>query len=245
MTVRSGTKATRVRSVTINLRTSVTSTLEGEFAEAQALIQHLLASGEHGKAALARKLHDEIAELMVAALMDLSAAVLQLPALEVQAQRQLARAKATLGAAIDQSRRLVEELRPSLVEEVGLFTALKWQVHQATRGRSVIYTEWYPDIEPPLPADASIALFRVAEEALAMTFKRGAVEVADLQVRVDQDVLHMKFTDNGIPVMRGGSEQGADISLATMRYRLRLLGGSVDIERAKGGGTILIARLPL
>ena len=70
--------------------------LEGELAEAQALIQHLLAIGERSKAALARKLHDEIAELMVAALMDLTAAIPHLPALEVEAQRRLARAKATL-----------------------------------------------------------------------------------------------------------------------------------------------------
>jgi signal transduction histidine kinase len=139
----------------------------------------------------------------------------------------------------------VEELRPSLVEEVGLFTALRWRVQEATRNKNVIYTEWYPAIEPVLPADASIALFRVAEEALAMTFKRGAVEVADLQVTVDEDVLHMKFTDNGIPIMRNGAEQDADIALATMRYRLRLLGGSVDIERAASGNTILSARLPL
>lgn len=219
--------------------------LEGEFAEAQALIQHLLTSGEHGKAALARRLHDDIAELMVAALMDLTAATPHLPASSIRAQRQLARAKAALGSAIDQSRRLVEELRPSLVEEVGLFTALKWQVQRATRGRHVIYTEWYPEIEPRLPADASIALFRVAEEALAMTFKRGSVEVADLQVRLDENGLHMKFTDNGIPTMHGGAEQGADISLASMRYRLRLLGGSVDIERSEDGGTVLTARLPL
>jgi signal transduction histidine kinase len=219
--------------------------LEGELAEAQILIQHLIASGERGKAELARKLHDEIAELMVAALMDLTAAAPRVPNLEVQAERQLARAKATLGAAIDQSRRLVEELRPSLVEEVGLFTALKWQVQKATHGTNVIYTEWYPEIEPRIPEDASIALFRVAEEALAMTFKRGAVEVADLQVRLDENVLHMQFTDNGIPTMRDGTEQGADIALAAMRYRLRLLGGSVDIERATGGDTILTARLPL
>src|ERR1700722_79097 len=95
--------------------------LESELAEAQILIQHLIASGERGQAELARKLHDEIAELMVAALMDLTAAAPRVPNLEIQAERQLARAKATLGAAIDQSRRLVEELRPSLVEEVGLF----------------------------------------------------------------------------------------------------------------------------
>ena len=78
-----------------------------------------------------------------------------------------------------------------------------------------------------------------------MTFKRGAVQLADLQVTVDENVLHMKFTDNGIPIMRDGAELGADIALATMRYRLRLLGGSVDIERAPGGDTILSARLPL
>src|ERR1700733_4539878 len=232
-------------SANCRLRTSLPSTLEGELAEAQALIQHLLAVGERSKAALARKLHDEIAELMVAALMDLTAAIPHLPVLEVEAPRQLARAKITLGAAISQSRRLVEELRPSLIEEVGLFTALRWQVHEATRSRNVIYTEWYPEIEPALPADTSIALFRVAEEALAMTFKRGAVEVADLRVTVDGNVLHMKFTDNGIPVMRSGAEEDADIALATMRYRLRLLGGSVDIERMPGGNTILSARLPL
>jgi signal transduction histidine kinase len=219
--------------------------LEGELAEAQALIQHLLAIGERSKAALARKLHDDIAELMVAALMDLTAAIPHLPVLEVDLQRQLGRAKATLGAAISQSRRLMEELRPSLVEEVGLFTALRWQIQQATRSRNVIYTEWYPEIEPALPADASIALFRIAEEALAMTFKRGAVEVADLQVTFDDNVLHMKFTDNGIPIMRSGVEQDAAIALATMRYRLRLLGGSVDIERTPGRGTVLSARLPL
>ena len=46
-------------------------------------------------------------------------------------------------------------------------------------------------------------------------------------------------------LMRSGAERDADISLATMRYRLRILGGSVDIERAPGGDTILSARLPL
>jgi signal transduction histidine kinase len=107
------------------------------------------------------------------------------------------------------------------------------------------YTEWYPEVEPPLPPDTSIALFRIAEEALAMTFKRGAVEIADLQVRVHESVLHMRFSDNRIPIMHDGAEQGADIALAVMRYRLRLLGGSVEIERATGGDTVLTARLPL
>src|ERR1700722_10265257 len=107
-------------SANCRLRSSLPTKLEGELAEAQALIQHLLAIGERSKAALARKLHDEIAELMVAALMDLTAAIPHLPALEVEAQRRLARAKATLGAAISQGRRLGGGLRPRLGEGGGL-----------------------------------------------------------------------------------------------------------------------------
>jgi signal transduction histidine kinase len=219
--------------------------LDGEFAKAQALIQHLIVNGERDKATLARKLHDEITALMVAAVMDLSAAAPHLSELNLRAQAQLTRARVALNAAIDQSRKLVEELRPSLVDEVGLFTALRWQVQQASHGTNVIYTEWYPEVEPVLSPDASIALFRIAEEALAMTFKRGEVEVADLQVRLDEDGLHMKFTDNGIPEMLDGAEQGAAMALAAMRYRLLMLGGSVDIERTASGETVLSARLPL
>ena len=116
-----------------------------------------------------------------------------------------------------------------------MFTALKWQVQRATRGRHVIYhTEWYPEIEPRLPPDASIALFRVAEEALAMTFKRGSVEVADLQVRLDQNILHMKFYRqwHSNDARRSRAGRGYLVSVHDAPTRLRLLGRQCSISSA-------------
>jgi signal transduction histidine kinase len=213
-------------------------------AQAHALIQHLQLRGESDKALTARKLHDDIAELMIAALMDLSAAVQYLPSAEGRAHQRISRAKNVLHTAIDRSRELVEELRPTLLANAGLFSALKWQVQKAKEGKNLIYTEWYPETEPDLPADASIALFRIAQEALAMTLRRGSLDVADLEVRVDKNGLSVKFTDNGVPIMVDGLEEGSGISLAAMRWRLFTLGGTVDIERSDAG-TVLTARIPL
>jgi signal transduction histidine kinase len=140
---------------------------------------------------------------------------------------------------------LMEELRPSLLDNVSLFTALRWKIQRVGEGMNVLYTESYPEVEPFIPADISVAMFRIAEEALAMTLKRGDVDIADLAVGVDQHGLHMRFMDNGIPTMLDGREQGSAVALAAMRYRLRLLGGSVDIERLADGNTVLTARVPL
>jgi signal transduction histidine kinase len=218
---------------------------ETELLEARAVIHHLQAIGELTKAALARKLHDDIQGLMVAAVMDLAAAAAYLPSLDLRAQEQLARATTALQTAISSSRELMEELRPSLLDNVSLFTALKWKVQKAGEGMSVLYTESYPEVEPVLTPEVSVAMFRIAEEALDMTFKRGDVNIADLAVSVDRDDIRMKFTDNGVPTMLDGREQGSAVALASMRYRLRLLRGSVDIERLNNGNTILTARVPL
>jgi two-component system, NarL family, sensor kinase len=175
----------------------------------------------------------------------LAAAAAQLPSLDIRAQQQLARANSALQTAISSGRELMEELRPSLLDNVGLFTALKWKVQRVGEGMKVIYTESYPEVEPLIPDDVSVAMFRIAEEALAMTLKRGAVDIADLAVHVDQRGLNMRFTDNGVPTMLDGREQGSAVALAAMRYRLRLLGGTVDIEQRANGNTILTARVPL
>jgi signal transduction histidine kinase len=223
----------------------MTESSETELLEARVVIQHLLAIGESTKAHTARKLHDDIQELMVAAVMDLASAAAHLPSLDFHAQQQLARANRALQTAISSGRELIEELRPSLLENVSLFSALRWKVQRVGEGMNVLYTESYPEVEPVIPADVSVAMYRIAEEALAMTLRRGEVDIANLAVHVDQQGLHMRLMDNGVPTMLDGREQGSAVALAAMRYRLRLLGGSVEIERLANGNTILTARVPL
>jgi signal transduction histidine kinase len=218
---------------------------EAELVEARFLLDHLLAIGEATKAAVTRQLHEDIASLMAAATLDLSAATSLLPTVEDGAQARLYQAWHSLESAIDHSRRMVEQLRPSVLDNFGLFAALKWQVTSASYGTRVIYTEWYPREEPTLEVEASTALLRIAEEALAMTFRRAEVTVADLVVQANHKNLLINFTDNGIPQLVQGQERGMAQVLASMRHRLRVFGGTVDIRRTASGATVLTARMPL
>ena len=214
--------------------------------EAESLITHLQSATEVDKAALARELHDELGGLMVSAMMDLGSVQLLQPDICDLARERLQRVKTTLEAAIDVKRRVIEELRPSILDYFGLFAALRWRLKRLCQNSKIDCAEHYPDIEPDLEPDESIALFRIAEEALAMTLKRGAVTSTALHIEVVGGMLSMSVSDDGTPVTAAsGDEVGASTSLASMRHRIRVLGGKVDIRRTDVGGTMLTASMPL
>lgn len=211
----------------------------------QELIAHLHEVGETQRAEMARHLHDVIASLMVAAVMDLSAVQASIPAEKHEAKARLIRAEKALQTAIDHSRRMVETLRPTILDNFGLFAALQWQLKMARRGSDVVITEHYPKDEPDMSADAATALFRVAEEAIGISMRRGKVTLADLQVSVDSsDTLHMDFSDNGVPAWMHGHEHATSVAIASMKHRLEALGGTVELEHIPGDGSVLKASLP-
>jgi signal transduction histidine kinase len=219
---------------------------EQALCEAESLITHLQVTTEAEKAKLARKLHDELGGLMVSALMDLGSVQQLQSDIKGPARQRLDRVKGTLEAAIDLKRRVIEELRPSILDNFGLFAALRWRLRRLCEGSDIDCADHYPDIEPQLEPDMSVALFRIAEEALAMTLKRGSVTSTELHVQVDDGTLSMSVSDNGAPIMAsGGLEVGASTALASMRHRIRELGGKVDMRRTDSGGTVLTASMPL
>jgi signal transduction histidine kinase len=209
------------------------------------VIEHLQQTAELERLRWARELHDEIGGLVTAAVIDLASAQSRMPPLDSSMHEQLERVRATLEAAIDVSRRMVEELRPSILDNFGLFAALKWQFKQSSRDSNAVCFDSYPEIEPTFDSRASTALFRIAQEALTMLFKRESIKSANLRVAVRSGSISMTFSDDGTPPMSGGKEVGAATALASMRHRIRRLGGTVDIDRPAGGGTVLTACLPV
>jgi signal transduction histidine kinase len=219
---------------------------EVALVEAQLLVTHLQGTAETDKASLARVLHDELGSLMVSSLMDLGA-VQQLQAdLGDSARHRMERAKESLRAAIDLKRRVIESLRPSILDHLGLFAALRSHLQRLRENSNINWAADYPDREPELEPDASLAFFRTAEEALAMTLKRGSVTSTALHVQVTGGTLRMSVSDDGTPnIVSDGHEAGASTALASMRHRLAALGGEVDMQRIDAGGTVLTASIPL
>ena len=212
--------------------------------ECEGLITHLQNAAELRDTALSHELHDELGGLMGAAVMDLDAVRRVIPALSQIALNRVDRVKKTLEQAIDLKRRVIEELRPSILDNFGLFAALRWQIKKTWGDSDVVSTENYPDVEPRFESHAATTLFRIAQEALSMVLKRASVRSTDLTVCLDRRNFLMIFSDDGAPNVQTQTTDPAMI-LASIRYRIRTLGGNVRISRTEASSTVLTVSMPL
>src|ERR1700691_1877731 len=146
----------------------MSASIEETLLEAQRLVTHLQRAAEMKDTALAHQLHDDLGGLMGAAVMDLDSVRRVKPALGENALERLDRVKRTLEQAIDLRRRVIEELRPSTLDDFGLFAALRWQLKKTWDNSAVLSSATYPELEPVFEAETAIALSRIAQDAFPM-----------------------------------------------------------------------------
>ena len=207
------------------------------------LSTHLQSVAEREKASLARELHDELGGLLVGARMDISWAEQHLDGQDTDLKQRLNRVQQNLSAAIDLKRRIIEDLRPTLLDNVGFIAALRWQFKETCARVGLKCAEYFPAEEPKLTADAAIALFRIAQEAFANLAKNSGTKAVDLALDIDDDCLVLRITDDGGGISDASSASGAH-GLASMRHRVRALGGTFDLSGPPAGGT-LVVRIPI
>jgi signal transduction histidine kinase len=208
------------------------------------LSTHLQSVSEREKAALARELHDELGGLLVGARMDISWAEQHLPAGDSDTRQRLHRVQQTLAAGVDLKRRIIEELRPTLLDNVGLFAALRWQLKETCGRAGLKCVEAYPEDEPQFTSEAAIALFRIAQEAFTNIVKHSGAKSMDVALDLDGDSVVMQISDDGIGIPNNRRTAIGSHGLASMRHRVRALGGLLDLRSQAAGGTNLLVRIP-
>jgi signal transduction histidine kinase len=219
--------------------------VEARTKDLAALSTHLQGVSEQEKSALSRELHDELGGLLVAARMDLSWLQQRLPTSDPAIEQRFRRIHESLSAGVDLKRRVVEELRPTLLDNMGLFAALRWQFKETCRRAGMHCTETIPESELKFDPEASIGVFRVAQEALTNILKHAEARSADLYIDMRADVFHMRISDDGKGIAPPRLQHGLSHGLASMRHRIAALGGTLDIRNAPGSGTVLTATVPL
>ena len=213
--------------------------------ELTALSTHLQGVSEEEKSALSRELHDELGGLLVAARMDLSWLQQKLPTTDPSIEQRFKRIHESLSAGVDLKRRVVEELRPTLLDNMGLFTALRWQFKETCRRAGLKCTESIPDSEPKFNPDAAIGVFRIAQEALTNILKHAEAKSADLVIGIESDVFVLRVSDDGKGIPPNRLQTITSHGLASMRHRITALGGSWEVRSPGSGGTIVTAQIPL
>jgi signal transduction histidine kinase len=213
--------------------------------ELTALSTHLQGVSEQEKSALSRELHDELGGLLVAARMDLSWLQKHLPTSDPGIEQRFKRIHEYLSAGVDLKRRVVEELRPTLLDNMGLFTALRWQFKESCRRAGLSCSETIPEVELKFNSNAAIGVFRVAQEALTNILKHADAKSADLAVDVQRDTFVLRICDDGKGLPLKPLHTATSHGLSSMKHRIAALGGQWEIHAPPTGGTIVTARIPL
>ncbi len=209
------------------------------------LSTHLQSVAEREKAGLARELHDELGGLLVGARMEISWVEQHFAKNDPDLSNRLTRVQKNLAAGVDLKRRIIEELRPTLLDNVGLFAALRWLLKETCASAGIACIESYPDEEPRFKSEASIALFRIAQEAFSNVLKHSKARTVDISLDMDDETLLMRIADDGIGIPAGRLNAIGSHGLASMRHRVRALGGRLDVRGPASGGTMLIVQIPV
>jgi signal transduction histidine kinase len=155
------------------------------------------------------------------------------------ARLQLQSARVELGTAVDDIRRLINQLGDPALESLGLVAALRDQAARFGQDRLCVTVEAGPI--PLLPAAVEVAAYRIASEALANVARHA--DASTCTIRIDaESSLHMTISDDG----RGfGPERSPGVGLASMQQRAGDLGGECRIVPRPGAGTEVVVELPL
>lgn len=219
--------------------------VEQRTAELNSLATYLTNTREQEQARLARELHDELGALMTAAKLDASWIARKLPA-DVMAplRDRFDRLLDTLNQGIAIKRKVVNDLRPPLLADLGLVEALRSLADAAAIGDREGRIELdLPEQAPDLPADTALALFRIAQEALTNVRRHAQATHATLTMRVEPEAIVLRIADNGIgfdPARLGRARHG----LAGIAHRVQMLAGALQVNSVRGQGTVIEARIP-
>lgn len=204
----------------------------------QAMAQRLLTVQEDERHTLSRELHDDIGQAITA--MKLGATALA----DGDAGRQ--EIVDEIVAVADQTaaklRDLSRLLRPPQLDSLGLEPALRGQVDRLarnTRARIVLRVAPMPE-RPPAPVE--LACFRIAQEALTNALRHAGAGTVEIAIESDRRELRLEVRDDGHGFDQA---QARGLGLLTMRERAQQLGGTLSIDTAPGGGTLVRATLPL
>ena len=216
--------------------------VQGRTRELSALSSHLQNLAEKEKSELARTLHDELGGLLTAAKMDLS--WLQSRIDSPTYQDRLAQLGSVLDEAMSLKRRVVEELRPSLLDHFGLATALRAYV-EATCNKAGIQTNLrLPDESATIPKDMAIALFRIVQEGLTNIIRHANAKHVTLELDAGEGGYVLALSDDGQGFDPDGTQGPWRHGIMGMQHRVRALSGHFSLQSTPGRGTTLKVTLP-
>jgi len=209
----------------------------------RALSAHVESVREDERTGIAREIHDVLGQALTALKMDLAWLARRATGQEALLEKLRAMSEAT-DEIIQQVRRISTELRPGVLDDLGLLAAIEWQAQEFEERTGTLCTVESNVGDAPLPRDVSTALFRIFQEALTNVARHAEAREVAVHLWLADGELRMEVRDDGrgITVAQAGNPRS--LGLLGIRERARRLGGGAAIAAGPSGGTVVWVHVP-
>lgn len=216
----------------------------------QVLTRKVVRAQEEERHRISRELHDEAGQALTALAISLKLYYADLPDEQVDVKKRLNDAIALVTTTMDQIRLLAQDLRPQVLDTLGLNNALEGYC-RVFSNRTHIEVQYEGTEVTLIPDSTAISLYRFLQEALTNVAKHAKSKIVNVTLWLDGTILTLKVQDHGVGFQAGSSDQndpiqaGDGIGLLGMRERMEMVGGDMQIIAPPGEGVTLVARVSI
>jgi signal transduction histidine kinase len=241
-----GIGAANAMVLVVVILTSLADRLQSQTAMIRSFSRRLEEAHEVERRHLSRELHDQIGQALTAA--KINTAMLRSTAPSDLATR-LDENATILDRLLQQTRQISLDLRPPLLDDLGLVPALRWYVNRQAE-RAGLEAKFSADpVAGDVPPHIQIACFRLAQEAVTNVVRHANARTLTVELRRAGTSLHLKVRDDGkgfdVAAAKARAEQGASLGLLGLKERAALAGGSAQIISSPGNGVTVEIVLPV
>lgn len=229
--------------VDVSAQKRAQESLQTSHEELRRLSAALMDAREQERARIAREVHDDLGQLLTALRLDIARMRRRVSLGDTDVTGGLEQADAALQDLTARVRRIASDLRPGVLDDLGLAAALDWQAkdfesHTHVACRTVVRLA----VDPP--GAVATALFRIAQESLTNVARHARASTVVIRLTEDDDAWRLHVVDDGVGMASPETAGLASAGLAGMRERAHLMGGDLVIDSMPGQGTMIRVRLP-
>ncbi len=231
-------------STDIEDRKQAEDALQGSLNELRALAARLQSVREEERTRVAREIHDELGQALTGIKLELASLIRELPG---DAKQQSNRAESIMKLAdetIQTVRRISTELRPGILDDLGLMAAVEWAAEEFQSRTGTNCRLDLPEDDIVIDRERATALFRILQETLTNVARHANATQVNVRLAKEEGSLILEVHDNGKGISKEELSAGRSLGILGMRERALLLGGRLAVSGAPDEGTTVEVRIP-
>ena len=226
-------------------RLATVAELKESSKQLQALAANLELAREEERTQIARELHDQLGQALTAMKFDLVWLSERLGKKDAGLAEKARTITAQMDTMIKSVRRIATELRPGMLDDLGLAASIEWQARDFQKRTGIVCTVIVPAEELHTARTQALALFRIFQEALTNVERHANAHHIDVKLSASPESTNLLVQDDGRGIQAQEIADLNSLGLMGMRERAKRLGGTFDIQGASGKGTLLSVTIPV